>query len=184
MNSAKLSGQWGAFTIMGFNCFHISSVHPMATTKVPRTILTVFWMEQCSKYFGHSNVQSMTEQFSIYFWQSVKVFIVGLFNSFHLSQSVKFCETPFSIPNCHSIISNRGGLITIPSDSVATKHKYASLIWIYLWWFGLWLIYLDLRLTVQIFKTFLTIKSSKASFCVPLGPDHLSGRIRGRCADS
>ena len=93
MNSAKLSGQWGAFTIMGFNCFHISSVHPMATTKVPRTILTVFWMEQCSKYFGHSNVQSildiamfkvfwteqcskyfghsnvqsMTEQFSIYF---------------------------------------------------------------------------------------------------------------------
>ena len=50
MNSAKLSGQWGAFTIMGFNCFHISSVHPMATTKVPRTILKVFWTEQCSKY--------------------------------------------------------------------------------------------------------------------------------------
>ena len=85
----------------------------------------------------------MTEQFSIYFWQSVKVFIVGLFNSFHLSRSVKFCKTPFSFPNCHSIISNRGGLITIPSESGATKHNYALLIWIYLWWFGLWLIYLS-----------------------------------------
>ena len=99
--------------------------------------------EQCLRYFGRSNVQSMTEQFSIYFWQSVKVFIVGLFNSFHLSRSVKFCKTPFSFANCHSIISNRGGLIPIPSDSVATKHNYASLIWIYLWWFGLWLIYLS-----------------------------------------
>ena len=114
MNSAKLSGQWGAFTIMGFNCFHISSVHPIA--KLPKypeqclryfghsnvqsildiAMFKVFWTEQCSKYFGHSNVQSMTEQFSIYFWQSVKVFIVGLFNSFHLSRSVKFCKTPFS----------------------------------------------------------------------------------------
>ena len=174
MNSAKLSGQWGAFTIMGFNCFHISSVHPMA--KLPK------YPEQYLRYFGRSNVQSMTEQFSIYFWQSVKVFIVGLFNSFHLSQSVKFCKTPFSFPNCHSIISNRGGLTPIPSESAATKHNYAfSFIFddlVFGW-------YTYLRLTVQIFKTFLTIKSSKASFCVfPLGPDHLSGRIRGRCADS